>query len=224
MKSLEVSGDTSAERFEWERAERFEREDLAGTDTGYRDRPLREFREQFPGEYIESWERPVTSERFPSPQHIVGDINPKFRESPAYQVNSGDCARAVERTWRGDREAAAGRSVLQSESPDRMESWAGEPFRSAELKDIHDRVAAAGHGSSAMIEARYTTPEGDPAGHVYNAVNQHGEVKVVDGQLGRVSSWSFQSGHPELSNVSDFDGNSRKSMAMGWDARGRSLW
>ena len=105
-----------------------------------------------------------------------------------------------------------------------MESWAGEPFTSTDLEDIHDRVAAAGHGSSAIVETRHTTPEGEPAGHVYNVVNNHGAVKVVDGQLGRVYSWNFESGHPELSNVSDFYGNSRKSMAMGWDARRSSLW
>lgn len=232
MNPLEFRSDASdthlepepSDGFEREHAERFEREGLAGTEAGQRDRPLSEFREQFPEEYTQSWERPVTAERFPPPEHIVGDINPKFRESLSYRVNAGDCARAVERTWRGDREIAAGRRILESEPPDRMESWAGEPLKSVELQDIHDRVAAAGHGSSAIVQSCHVSPEGKPLDHVYNVVNNHGVVKVADGQVGRVYSWKAETGHPELSNITDFGGNRGRSMTVGWDARGHSLW
>ena len=232
MNPLEFRSDTSDERFEpeptdrfeREHAERFEREGLAGTEVSHRDRPLSEFREQFAEEYTVPWERPVTAERFPQPERIVGDINPKFRESLSYRVNAGDCARAVERTWRGDRETAAGRRTLESEPPDRMESWAGQPLKSVELQDIHDRVAAAGYGSSAIVQARHVTPEGKRIDHVYNVVNNYGTVKVVDGQVGQVYSWNAETGHPGLSNVSDFSGNRGKSMTVGWDAKRRSLW
>lgn len=224
MKSFEIRGDKSAEHFESTHAEKVERERLNETDFGYQDQPLWKFREKFPGEYIETWEKPVTSERFPAPAHIVGEINPKYRKSPSYRVNSADCARAVEKTWRGHRETAAGRRILQHESPERMESWAGQPFRSLTLKDIHDRVEDAGHGSSAIIESRYSTLDGEPASHVYNVVNDHGAVKVIDGQIGRVYSWDFLTGHPELGSVSDFHGTHKRSMAMGWDADRRPLW
>ena len=105
-----------------------------------------------------------------------------------------------------------------------MESWAGEQFRSAEVQDIHDRVAAAGHGSSAIVGAWSTSPDGERFAHAYNVVNHGGAVKVIDGQDGLVSAWRDGSGHPELRNVSDNFGQGGRSLVMGWDARRRSLW
>ncbi len=208
-----------------------------GSDSGYRDRPLREFRERCPDEYIEPWASSVRGEEFPRPERFTDTVNPKFGESPSYEVNCSDCARAVERTWRGNHETAAGRSIVtgsdgvpecKGEPPEQMEEWAGEPFTSVEVADIGERVEAAGPGASAIAISKFEYPDRVTGVHAYNVVNDGGEVKVIDGQSGEVLPWSDETGHPFLHDVSDprqsgLRGRGR-SLAMGWDAEGRSLW
>ena len=109
-----------------------------------------------------------------------------------------------------------------------MESWAGERFKSVDVRDIRERVNEAGHGASAIVGACHESSDGVTRHHVYNVVNHGDEIRVVDGQTGLVSPWSDETGHPELSNVSDWSdsqpGVRGRSMVMGWDARGNSLW
>ena len=241
LESREVSPDEResppfAETRESPRLELTQRHWL-GSDSGYRDRPLREFRERCPDEYIEPWASSVRGEEFPPPERFADTVNPKFGESPSYEVNCCDCARAVERTLRGDHETAAGRSIVtgpdgvpqcKGETPEQLEEWAGEPFTSVEVADIGERVEAAGPGASAIAISKYEYPDGVTGVHAYNAVNDGGEVKVVDGQSGEVLPWSDETGHPDMCNVSDPSQSGiwgrGRSLAMGWDAEGRSLW
>ena len=116
-------------------SERFEHVDLEAAEPSYRDRPLREFRERFPGEYTEPWEISTPTEEFCSPERFVAEINPKHTQSRESQTNCCDCARSVERTWRGHRETAAGMRG-RGELDDRMETWAGETYRSVGAAEI----------------------------------------------------------------------------------------
>lgn len=207
--------------------ERSERELSDGTDVGYRDRPLTEFRSEYPDEYIEPWSRTVPTESFVDPELTVRDVNPERRSGAPYEVNCADSARAFERTWRGDREEAAGRadtrhheggSAPEGELDDRTEAWAGRPFEPvADVEDVRRRVADGGHGSSAIVHTEFTDHDGFAGGHAFNVVNHHGEVRVVEAQGGMVHEWAPGTGHPDMATV-------RHTRAMGWDGRGRPLW
>ena len=205
-------------------SERFEHDDLEAAEPSYRDQPLREFRERFPGEYTEPWETSTPTEEFCSPERFVAEINPKYTQSPEHQTNCCDCARSVERTWRGHREAAAGTRGHGGELDDRMESWAGETYRSVGAAEIRERLAAAGHGSSGIVSGVFTSEHGSRSGHTFNVINDGGKIKAVDGQAAMVESWSDRTGHPYVRDVLDDHGRHGRLMAMGWDARGRSLW
>ena len=216
------------ERALGEGSERLDHEDLDAADPSYRDRPLREFRERFPDEYMEPWETSKPIEAFRHPEQFAGEINPKYPqallEPPVeYEVNCCDCARAVERTWRGQPEAAAGLRAT-GEPRDRMELWAGERYRPVDVRDIRERLEAAGHGSSGIVSGVFRSPDGTLGGHSFNVVNDGGEVKAVDGQVGMVEPWNDQTGHPYIPHAWDGGGGRGKLMAMGWDGRGRSLW
>ncbi len=204
--------------------ERIEHEGLEAAEPTHRDRPLREFRERFPGEYSEPWETTVPTERFRPPERFVAEINPHYAQSPEHQVNCCDCARAVERTWRGHREVAAGRATGFGEGNNRMENWAGVRYRSVDAAEIRGRLAAAGPGSSAILSAIVTSESGVRSGHAFNAINDQGEIKAVDGQVGMVEPWSDRTGHPYVRDVLDDDGSPGRLMAMGWDPQGRPLW
>ena len=213
-------------------SERFEHVDLETAEPSYRDRPLREFRERFPGKYIEPWEISTPTEEFCSPERFVAEINPKYMQSQEFQTNCCDCARSVERTWRGHRETAAGMSGRGGEWRERMESWAGETYRSVGVAEIRERLAAAGHGSSGIVCGTFiSTSETGETGprhghHAFNVINDGGKIKAVDGQAAMAEPWSDRTGHPhpELLDVVDEYGRRGRLMAMGWDARGRSLW
>ncbi|MBK6872751.1 MAG: hypothetical protein IPJ14_16320 [Kineosporiaceae bacterium] len=190
----------------------------APESTGLREVPLRELHDRHPGEYLEPMSRTTPVERFQDPERTVHQINPMLDSSPAYQVNCADCSRAVERTWRGDREEAAGRSELRGETDGRTQEWAGESFhamRSAD--DVRDRVLEGGPGSSAIVHTDFVDHDGNPGGHAYNVVNHEGQVRVVDGQLGEVYDWHEGTGHPAMASVD-------RVRAVGWDGNGRALW
>jgi hypothetical protein len=195
-----------------------------GQDVGYRDQPLETFRDQYPGEYLEPWSATSPIEPFAAPETTVHEVNPRYEEGVAYQVNCADSARAFERTWRGDREEAAGRAEHtgpfgpDGETSDRTEQWAAERFSPvASIDEVRDRIEAAGHGSSAIVHAQGTNRDGFHVGHAFNVVNDCGEVKVVDAQEGRVQPWRPATGHPGFASITS-------SQVMGWDATRRSLW
>jgi hypothetical protein len=190
---------------------------------GYVEKPLREFRDEFPKEYDEPEIPRKSVEPFGDPQTIAEGINPKRDEGIAYQTNCADCARSVEDTWRGNKEVAAGLVPRndgsdEGEYRDRMERWAGEPMRDVEnMDDIHQKLLDGGHGSSAIIGTEYKDEYGDTYGHFFNAANDGGTVKVIDGQLGESYDWKPGSGHPHLSETSG-------TFAYGRNGKGEPLW
>lgn len=193
---------------------------------GFKDQPVREFREQYPDEYLEPMNRmTVKVEPFSDPYELAEKVNPDVETGPEYQLNCADSARSFERGWRGNVEEAAGRApqidhvngglVVSGESAERTEEWAGERFSDVyDSGDLRLRVQAAGHGASAIVA---TWDHEGSFGHAYNVVNYQGTVRVVDPQWSEVHPWSERSIHPELSD----NCNHR---AMAWDAKGQRLW
>ncbi|MCA0436343.1 MAG: hypothetical protein LCH98_07605 [Actinobacteria bacterium] len=197
-------------------------------ELGFKERPDYEFRAKYEDEYIEPLSRPAGIEPFDDPRRTVQRINPEFESGPEYQTNCADCSRCFERTWRGSAEEAAGRRPLfvtesgdnycEGEYQERLEEWAGAPFKPLASPDqLHDRLAGSGHGASAMIVSFGQDRNGSPYAHAYNAVNYRGQVTVVDAQEGIVPGWNSESLHPDLPSGGEH-------FAMAWDKEGRRIW
>src|ERR1700712_512449 len=85
--------------YDIDRSEHIENTEQAGraldgtqaSETGYRDVPLTEFREQHEGEFVEPYARSYPVEKFGDPDHLVSTINPDFGDpSGRYNVNCAD--------------------------------------------------------------------------------------------------------------------------------------
>jgi hypothetical protein len=224
--------------------ERLEVQDVvdegASSGTGWRGRPLSEFHERYPGEYLEARAYPTECPPFGEPADLAKTVNPKFpgdledyargeavREAAQpYTVNCLDCSRAVEERWRGRLETAAGLQepdgrAVDGEVIDRFDEWTGEAHREVgDIEDVRQRLLDAGHGASVVIAVEgheYGAGESENSAHAFNVVNYQGEVRVIDGQLGRDFAWSPGTGHPMFETV-------QSTSVHGWDAEGRSLW
>jgi hypothetical protein len=186
---------------------------------GYVDKPLREFRENYPGEYIEPGTTTKKVEPFGDPQEIANKVNPKFKEGPEYQKNCCDVSRAVEDSWRGREETAAGRVSKDGEDLDRMEEWRGESMHKvAKMDDVRDKLSEAGPGSSAIVMTEFDYPNGRRGGkHAFNIVNKESDIKVIDGQHAGVYDYKDGPGHPLM-------GTTRGTYATGWNGKGERLW
>jgi hypothetical protein len=127
------------------------------------------------------------------PEHWVALVNPE-RSDPRRMVNCADCARAVQRTFDGDPTTAAAlhpdglplRSVdgpVAGEAPEYTEQWSADRAQPMD----YDEIAAAVRSSGGSAIVFGYGPEG---GHAFNAVlDESGEVRWVDGQLGEVGDW-----------------------------------
>lgn len=219
---LDVSSETG-------RVEGIETAESPTNHLGYKDQALAEFRAERSDEFLEPMSRPYAIEPFSSADGLVERVNPDFGDkSGAYDANCADCARSFERSWRGQLEEAAGRSVeidpkegfvVEGEFSSETEQWAGERFSDVyDTADLHDRIEVAGHGASAIVHTEFVGPDGTPGGHAYNIVNEHGEVKVCDAQTHRVMPWTQASIHAEL------DGLSTSHRVMAWNAKGSRIW
>ena len=194
----EETGGAGEEDWEGSRAAdaRVEDSDLwsdARTPRQWQARPDAEFRAEF-DDFVEPDETgfPVT-ERFEDPGQWIESINPRW-EGPdgPYGSNCADCARCVERTWRGHGEVAAGQ-LEDGEPVDRVEQWTG-PLEDVDGEEAIVRLEQGGPGSSA-----YVASTGEGWGHAYNLVNHEGEVLLVDGQDHRVeSARDLLDGHDEF--------------------------
>lgn len=197
--------------------------------TGYKGEELRIFRAQHEGEFTGVHSRPYRVERFGSPDDVVRGVNPFYLDgSRSYDVNCADCARSIERTWRGDHEEAAGRLprvdstgavVPGGELSETTEEWAGERFTPApndvELRRV---LTEGGHGSSAIIHSNWEQDSSQMAGgHAYNVVNFNGALHVLDGQSSEVFEWMPGDIHPEI-------GRNPEHRALAWDAKGKRIW
>lgn len=204
-------------------------ESSEGPGHGYRDEELRVFRARYEGEFTDVQSRTYPVERFGNPDEVVRGVNPFYGdERRSYDVNCADCARSIERTWRGDHEEAAGRvpridasgAVLPHGEPSATtEVWAGEQFTVAagdvELRRV---LTESGHGTSAIVHSTWEEDGRQMAGgHAYNVVNFHGSLRVLDGQSGENLEWMPGEIHPEI-------GTNPEHRAMAWNAKGERIW
>jgi hypothetical protein len=112
-------------------------------------------------------------------------------ESWAPQINSehgltncGDCARAVQQTWTGSPRVATLGGPEPQPNP-LMVEWSGISPRPISVDGVESTLSELGPGSSAIVGCDW---EGG-GGHWFNAVNDNGSVKAVDGQSGQVEPW-----------------------------------
>ena len=66
-----------------------------------------------------------------------------------------------------------------------MAEWAGTKPVPASMADIKKRLDKLGPGSSAIVGCDWKSG----GGHWFNAVNESGTVKAIDGQSGKVETW-----------------------------------
>jgi hypothetical protein len=164
---------------------RAEREaDLGGADKA-------DGRPSVVGKYPDDYQRPTHDPpridgSHVSPEKWIRDINIDA-DLPGRSNNCGECARAACETWYGKPTAAAAMSATKSsgEHISRMEDWADQPSQPATMAEIGRRLEDLGPGSSAIVGC-YWNRRG---GHWFNAVNDGGAIKAVDGQRDRVGSW-----------------------------------
>ena len=156
-----------------------------GADTPSAERP--DVASEYPAEYVPSADPPPNVDGpHESPENWAADINPD-RDAPGRDNNCADCARSVDSTWHGDPAAAAAMADpdVRGEPVARMSDWAGEPPQEASMSDVQQRLEELGPGSSAIVGF----DRDDGTGHWFNAVNDDGTIKAVDGQSGFVESW-----------------------------------
>jgi hypothetical protein len=106
---------------------------------------------------------------------------------PDRDNNCGECARAVFNTWCGRSSTAAAMADARcpGEPTPRMSEWASAQPIPVTMAEVGQRLTALGPGSSAIIGCDFR----DGRGHWFNAVNDAGTVKAVDGQWGKVQEW-----------------------------------
>ncbi|WP_447002022.1 toxin glutamine deamidase domain-containing protein [Saccharothrix isguenensis] len=124
--------------------------------------------------------------RFTDPSRWLSLVNGD-RSALGREVNCLDAALAFDSTYRGNpRVAGAGPTdelvpgsvrAAYEETPYAPE-WIGRGPEA--LREVIDRVTRAGHGSDAVVIG---FPRGS-VGHVWNVVNHHGAVSLVDAQAG----------------------------------------
>jgi Papain fold toxin 1, glutamine deamidase len=167
--------------------ERVEREAARGNADQRDDRP--NIVDRYPDDYrVTDHEPPRIDGPHEPPEKWVDGIN--FDENrKGRNHNCGECARAVQSTWQGEPATAAAisRSWDGGESPSRMAEWADQEMEPVSMTEIGRRLAKLGPGSSAIIGCDWASPR--YGGHWFNAVNDSGAVKAVDGQLGKVEPW-----------------------------------
>jgi hypothetical protein len=205
-------------------------ERVEGDRTGLaQHRPNAAFRELYEGEYIEPDTEPAHVGSFADPDEFTDRINPHFEDGTAYQVNCWECARAVESTWRGSPEVAAGRATLpgelepHGEVDDRSEAWYGQQMRPTSAAEIRETLLLAGEGSSVIATVQYRYLERGiwvGGGHAFNYVNCEGRILLVDGQSDKIAEAS------DRWPPDDWDSSVQpiSMTAMGWDREGEVLW
>jgi papain fold toxin 1 (glutamine deamidase) of polymorphic toxin system len=138
---------------------------------------------RYPADYVPaSGPPPDVAGPHERPEAWAGGINPDNGDN-----NCGECARAVDSTWNGNPAAAAAMSDADApgEPVARMAEWSGQEPTAASMSDVGRKLEELGPGSSAVVGCDWK----DGGGHWFNAVNDGGAVKAVDGQSGSVEGW-----------------------------------
>jgi len=190
---------------------------------GFHARSLEEYHPVHPDEWVEPPpHEKVDREPFGDPREIALGVNENFAvtdQEDEWNTNCVDCARAVERRWRGQDEVASGRADKCGEYGDRVEEWAGQPLRPADEARIADVLGESGHGASAIVCVQYRTGK-SWHGHAMNAVNADGRIWLIDGQDGTAAPW------PPSENEPFFSSPRITQMTWsycGWDRNGKGL-
>jgi len=147
---------------------------------------------RYPDDYTPSdHDPPAVEQPHESPETWAGDIN-RDKSDPGRDNNCGECARAVQSTWDGEPAAAAALSDQDAAGEDysRMVDWAGEKPTDASMTEVGQRLEELGPGSSAIVGCGWE----DGRKHWFNAVNDEGTIKAVDGQSGTVEEWPPSAG------------------------------
>jgi hypothetical protein len=142
---------------------------------------------KYPADYIESTAKlPEIKAAHDSPENWIGSVNQPGMQAPGRNNNCAECARAVQSTWAGEPGNAAAMAPRKAgEPPARMTEFTGVASKSATMEQISDKLTQLGPGSSAIVGFDRTLG----TGHWFNAVNDKGTIKAVDGQSGRVGTW-----------------------------------
>jgi Papain fold toxin 1, glutamine deamidase len=93
-----------------------------------------------------------------------------------------------------------------------MNDWAGEAAQPATMDQVSDRLTELGPGSSAVVRCNWS-PRG---GHYFNAINDGGDIKAVDGQKGEVEPWP-----PSTGGVGYDESYMVRPHAIFFDAKGK---
>jgi papain fold toxin 1 (glutamine deamidase) of polymorphic toxin system len=157
----------------------------AGTDNPVTGRP--DMAARYPADYVPTpGPLPRVDQPHENPQNWVAGINPD-REAPWREANCGECARAVDSAWNGQPAVAAALARPEErEDVSRMTEWAGvDRPETASMSEIEQRLSNMGPGSSAVVGCDWN----EGGGHWFNAVNDGGTIKAVDGQEGKTETW-----------------------------------
>lgn len=141
-----------------------------------------------PDSYVESEASPPSVEGpHASPETWAGDVNQPGMDAPGRDNNCAECARATQSTWAGEPATAAAMADPNAGEPTaRMTEFAGASPESASMDQVADRLTELGPGSSAIVG--FDRGPGE-LGHWFNAVNDGGTIKAVDGQSGLTEAW-----------------------------------
>lgn len=142
---------------------------------------------QYPADYVPSDAAlPTTEMPHTPPEGWAEDVNPD-RNAAGRDNNCGECARASDANWLGSPSVAA--AMKNPDAPgepiNRMSDWAGIQPQSSSIDDIGHRLREQGPGGSAVVGCDWH----GGGGHWFNAVNDAGVVKAVDGQTGEIEPW-----------------------------------
>jgi hypothetical protein len=127
----------------------------------------------------------------------LGNVNPGFSpDLPSHhprKLNCINCAIATDASLAGH--PASAFSSPEGELILVLEDWFNQSFRSASPESIVSELQGAGPGSRGIVYGERPKPELGIDGHVFNAYNDDGVIRFVDGQ---------NNSTPDLSTMNNF--------------------
>lgn len=167
---------------------------LADTGAGERGEALDVARQMV----VESESRPEVA-AFEPPEGWIGEINAPGRDTAGRDENCVFCGLATEMRWRGEAVQAGEWPHEYGVSFETADELIG-PLKETSASEIERALSDAGPGASGVVVIDQRFNEG----HVVNVVNDRGDIRWVDGQIGTVDSVS-----------------PRQATAFRWSARDR---
>jgi hypothetical protein len=122
---------------------------------------------------------------FEPPEAWIGEINAPGRDTAGRDENCVFCGLATEMRWRGETVQAGEWPHEYGVSFETADELIG-PLKGTSASEIERALSDAGPGASGVVVIDQRFNEG----HVVNVVNDRGDVRWVDGQIGTVDSVS----------------------------------